>query len=293
MKDYNLKDIRKDFKEKGIFYTDAKLALRMKSYLPDNISEVYDPTCGNGSLLSVFGDDVKKYGQEINPSQAEEAKARLRNACIITGDTLISPAFIGKKFGAIMSNYPFSIKYDPAKIDPFDPRFMTLPCIAPPSKADYMFLAHILYYLDEGGTAVTLNFPGVLYRGAKEGKIREWIVRQNYVDEVVNIEGGHFIDTSISTAIIVLKKGRKNDDTVRFTDNPTGKYRDVPLHEIKDNDYNLSVSTYVETSDGERGKIDIDELEVRIMRIRARRMKIENELDDLLKELKNELITVL
>lgn len=287
MKNYDIKSLRQEFKEKGIFYTDTRLALKMKSYLPDNITEVYDPTCGNGQLLSVFGDDVEKYGQEINPSQAEYARERLINAHIVTGDTLVSPAFMEKKFSAIVANYPFSIKYDPAKIESLDPRFMQLPCMAPLSKADYMFLAHIIHYLDDGGTAVTLNFPGILYRGAKEGKIREWMLRQNYVDEVVNIEGGYFVDTSIHTAIIVLKKGRKDNEKIRFTDNLTGKSRDIPLSEIKDNDFNLSVSTYVDTQTGEQKEIDINEIEARIRQIRERRMKIENELDNFLEGFKN------
>lgn len=283
MKEYNIKNIREDFKSKGIFYTDIKLADKLKSFLPEDITEVYDPTCGSGNLLSVFNDEVRKYGQEINPSQAKEAIDRLVNADIATGDTLVNPAFLGKKFKAIIANYPFSIKYNIADINPFDPRFMPLPCLAPESKADYMFIAHILYYLDDYGTAVTLNFPGILYRGNKERKIREWILRNNYIDEVVQIEGGYFVDTQISTALFVFKKNR-DKDTVKFSDNLTGKSRDVFLSEIYDNDCNLSVSSYIETNNNKE-EIDIEEVNRRLCRIKTRREQLEIEIDRIIKDL--------
>ena len=80
MKEYNLKNIKQDFKEKGIFYTPPELALFLKSLLPEDVKEIYDPTCGNGSLLSVFDDNVIKYGQDINAEQVEIAMGRLKKA---------------------------------------------------------------------------------------------------------------------------------------------------------------------------------------------------------------------
>ena len=88
MKDYNLKTIRQDFKSKGIFYTTKDLALYLKSFLPDDVKEIYDPTCGNGGLLSVFGDDVEKYGQDINAEQVQNARENLMNFHGAVGDTL-------------------------------------------------------------------------------------------------------------------------------------------------------------------------------------------------------------
>ena len=79
MKDFNLKNIRQDFKDKGIFYTTKELALYLKSFLPEDVKEIYDPTCGNGGLLSVFGDDVEKYGQDINADQVQVAQENLKN----------------------------------------------------------------------------------------------------------------------------------------------------------------------------------------------------------------------
>lgn len=235
---YDIKSIRQDFKEKGIFYTQPELALFLKSFLPDDVEEIYDPTCGNGGLLSVFNDGVQKYGQDINAEQVHDAERRLKNFHGVIGDTLKEPAFIDRKFKYIIANPPFSIKWEPKT----DERFEPLPCLPPPSKADYAFIAHILHYLAEGGTAVVLNFPGVLYRGNAEGKIRRWLVEQNYIDAVVAVDGGQFVDTKIATAVLVLKKNRSTTD-VRFIHNDLERI--VPVSEIAGNDFQLSVSSYI------------------------------------------------
>ena len=142
MADYSIKSIRQDFKNKGIFYTPEKLSKFMRNLLPAEVDEIYDPTCGAGNLLSVFGDEVKKYGQDINSEQVEFAKTRLKNFEGIAGDTLKSPAFKDKKFNYIIANYPFSIKWEPF----VDERFEKCPVLPPPSKADYAFILHILHY---------------------------------------------------------------------------------------------------------------------------------------------------
>ena len=112
---YNLKTIKKEFSEKGIFYTPVELANYLKSFLPENVNEVYDPTCGDGGLLCVFEDDVKKYGQELNEEQLIVAQNRLVNFEGVCGDTLSNPAFKNKKFKAIIANPPFGIKWTPNK----------------------------------------------------------------------------------------------------------------------------------------------------------------------------------
>lgn len=241
MVDYNIKNIRQEFKDHGVFYTPPELAFKLKQYVDFAPDEVYDPTCGSGSLLSVFDDDVKKFGQELNPAQLEEAKTRLVNFEGIAGDTLKAPGFIGKKFKCIVANYPYSVKWEPA----VDERFENAPCLPPPSKADYAFILHILHYLNDDGVAVTLNFPGILYRGQREGKIREWLIKQNYIDKVISIPPNTFVDTSIATVIIIFKKNRATTD-VYFEDTALEKARVVSLNEIADNDYNLSVSNYIE-----------------------------------------------
>lgn len=276
--EHSVKSIRKKFKEQGVFYTDMELARKLKSYLPAGLDEVYDPTCGNGQLLSVFGNGVAKYGQEIDTEQADTCRRRLEGAHIATGDTLVAPAFADRRFKGIVSNYPFSLKYDPQAIDPFDPRFSWLPCTAPPSKADYMFIAHILHYLDDGGVAATLNFPGILYRGAREGRIRESIVRLNLVDRVVAVGGKHFVDTAIPTAIVVFRKGRAETSVV-FEDMESGKSATVPFEEIKANGFNLSVTTYVDVAEQE-AETDIRALNARIREMRERRERLEREIDE-------------
>lgn len=236
---YNIKSIRQDFKSKGVFYTDTKLAERLKMLIGE-CTEVYDPTCGDGALLSVFDNDVKKYGQELNAEQLQVCQERLVNFEGYAGDTLVSPAFFDRKFDAIVANPPFSIKWNPQP----DERFMGVPCLPPPSKADYAFLLHILYMLSDNGRAVVLNFPGVLYRGQREGKIRQWLVEQNVIERVEHIHGGFFVDTSIATCIIVLNKNKKTTD-VEFYDLEKDKSYTATIEEIRHNDYNLSVNSYI------------------------------------------------
>lgn len=247
---YSVKSIREEFKAKGVFYTDERLAKLLASYIPEDVTEIYDPTCGGGNLLAVFGDDVRKYGQEINAEQAAQCAMRLKNAEIASGDTLHNPSFMNRKFRYIVANYPFSVKWDPVGLEN-DPRFDGAPCLPPPSKIDYAFIMHILYMLDEGGTAATLNFPGILYRGQREGKIRAWIVEKNVIDRVELIEGGYFEDTKVATALIVFKKGRQKE-TVTFSDHEKGLEREVSMDEIRENDYNLSVTTYVQPEEPDR-----------------------------------------
>ena len=238
---YNLKSIKKQFAENGVFYTPPELAELLKSYIKFKPKTVYDPTCGDGSLLSVFDDDVAKYGQEINGEQLEVAKNRLVNFTGFCGDTLTSPAFGDMKFSCIIANPPFSIKWQPFE----DERFSTSPVLPPPSKADYAFILHILHYLTNDGIAVTLNFPGILYRGQKEGKIRQWLVEENYIERVCHIPCNTFVDTKIATALVVFRKNKDTTDVI-FEDRQTGKERVVTFEEIKDNDFNLCVNTYIQ-----------------------------------------------
>lgn len=253
MKDYNIKSIRQDFKQKGIFYTQKELAEYIKSLLPANVNRVYDPTCGNGGLLSVFDDSVEKYGQDINAEQVEEAAKRLGNFHGVADDTLKAPAFKDMKFDYIVANPPFSIKWEPFQ----DERFKA-PVLPPPSKADYAFNLHILHYLSDKGIAAVLNFPGILYRGNREGVIRQWLVEQNYIEKVIAIAGNKFADTSIATCVIVYNKAKTNTD-ILFIDDETGRQRSVLFEEVKENDFNLSVNLYIQA---ETVKEDIDPIEL-------------------------------
>ena len=257
---YSIKSIRKQFAEQGVFYTDERLARMLADEIyktSSNIEEVYDPTCGAGNLLAVFPDDVAKYGQEINPEQAEVAMQRLTNAHIATGDTLVNPAFTDRKFRHIVANYPFSIKWQPAP----DARWDDAPTLPPPSKADYAFILHIISMLADDGVAVTLNFPGVLYRGNREAKIREWLVRKNLIDSVTWIEGGYFEDTTIATALIVFKKDR-SDTSIKFADHEKQLEYTATFSEIEANGFNLTPSSYITI---EEEKIEVDPIALELM----------------------------
>ena len=254
-KQKSIKNIRQEFKDKGVFYTPLALAERLKSYIDIKPKTVYDPTCGAGNLLSVFDDDIIKYGQELDAEQL--ALIDLPNFKGYAGDTLEDDGFKDLKFDCIVANPPFSVKWNPNNHKD-DIRFKYCPVLPPPSKADWAFMLHILYHLSNDGIAVILEFPGILYRGNKEGKIRQWFVENNYIYRVENIPGNTFRDTTIGTCLIVLKKNKKNTDIIISND---GLERSVPFKEIKENDFNLSPSTYVFK---EEPKEKIDPLELQI-----------------------------
>lgn len=244
--DVSAKTYRKKLAEKGVFHTDEKLAKEIASYIPQSIidayGEVYDPTCGCGALLSVFPDNVKKYGQELDPDMAEYCRNNLVNCEIAAGDTLEKPAFLSRSFPAIVANYPFSIKWEPKDSDiiPFG-----CPCLPPKSKADFAFILHILYMLADNGVASVLCSPGIGYRGGAEAKLRKWLVDTGWIEKVVLYEGNHFQDTKIPTMLLVLKKNRTTTD-ITFKDNESGIERVVPVEEVRQNDFTLAINRYIE-----------------------------------------------
>ena len=170
MKQKSIKSIRQEFRKGGVFYTPPELAEKLKEYVDISVKTVYDPTCGAGNLLRVFDDDVEKYGQEIDAEQLHGID--IPNFHGAAGNTLMCDAFPDMKFDCIVANPPFSVKWEPDKLDD-DPRFSAAPVMAPPSKAEWAFMQHILYHLSDEGVAVVLEFPGILYRGQREGKIRQ------------------------------------------------------------------------------------------------------------------------
>lgn len=239
MKQKSIRNIRQEFKDNGVFYTPPALAEKLKQYVDIDISSVYDPTCGAGNLLSVFPDNIEKYGQELDAEQL--ALIQLPNFTGYAGDTLMDDCFAGMKFDCIVANPPFSVKWHPEALKE-DIRFLNCPAMAPQSKADWAFMLHILHHLSEEGVAVCLEFPGILYRGQREATIRQWFIENNYIDRVVNIPGNTFEDTSISTCIVVLKKNRQTTDVI-FEDG--ARIEAVPLKQIQKNGYVLSVSSYI------------------------------------------------
>lgn len=279
---YNLKTIKEEFKNKGIFYTPKELALFIKSFLPDNVNEVYDPTCGDGALLEVFNDEVIKYGQDINNEQVQAAKLKLKNFIGESGDTLKEDKFRNKKFQYIVANPPFSIKWEP---NVEDERFNVAPALAPKSKADYAFILHILSKLDDKGIAIIMEFPGILYRGNSELKIRQWLIEQNYIDKVIAVPGDKFVDTKIATCIIVLNKNKK-DSNILFIDDNLKKEKIVSFEEIKSNDFNLSVNQYIQ-EEKEEIKIDPFELQVLARKSFLNKLRAELEFDKMVCDMEN------
>lgn len=258
MKDYSVKNIREDFKKQGIFYTPPELARYIKSLVDVEYSNVYDPTCGAGNLLAEFEEHIPKYGQDVMAEAVEWARANIPNFTGAIGDTLKEPAFMDMKFDLIVANPPFSIAWE----EKSDERFEAAPCLPPKSKADYAFILHIIHMLSDNGTAIVMEFPGILYRKAREGKIRKWLIEQNYIEKVIAIPGKKFTDTAIATCVLMLKKNRTKDSII-FEDIELGFSRDVSLGEIADNKYSLNVSTYVQKEE-EKKEIDSIALEYRI-----------------------------
>ena len=196
--------MRKSLKEKGQFYTSEELAKTLKSYLPDDDTPVFDPACGHGSLLAVFPDKVEKFGCDIENDAVFWVEQNLKNFTGYWGDYLESSS---KKFNRIIANPPFSIKwsYDKSILAP--EMMSKVGKLAPRTKADWAFLFKIVEDLSDDGTAVVLNFPGILYR-QNESVFREYFIERNLIDRIVAVPSGHFEDTKISTAILVLKKNR-------------------------------------------------------------------------------------
>ena len=231
-------------------------------------------------------------------------------------DTLTNPQhWDDEPFEVIVSNPPYSIKWagndNPLLIN--DPRYSPAGVLAPKSKADFAFIMHSLSWLATNGTASIVCFPGIFYRGGAEQKIRKYLVDNNFIDCTIQLPDNLFFGTSIATCIMVLKKSKKDnnilfidaskecvkvtnnnkltDENIEhivkiFTDRKDIDYvaKLVSNTEIGENDYNLSVSTYVEKEDT-REKIDIIELNKQIEEIVAREQVLRDEIDRIVTEI--------
>lgn len=263
------------------------------------------------------------FGQEINLTTHNLCRINMflhdinyEKFDIAHGDTLTDPAhWDDEPFEAIVSNPPYSTKWEgdanPLLIN--DPRYAPAGVLAPKSKADLAFTMHILSWLAVNGTAAIVEFPGVLYRSGAEQKIRKYLIDNNYVDAVIQLPPDLFFGTTIATCIIVLKKSKADNSTL-FIDasaqfvrggnknklTPANQQavldafvtradadhfaRLVENSEIADNDYNLSVSSYVEECDT-REVVDITELNAEIVRIVARQQELRTAIDEIVADL--------
>ncbi len=300
-------------KSGGEFFTPqqvSELLARLASHNNPNINKVYDPACGSGSLLLKFAKTVGKenpnlqyFGQEVNPTTYNLCRINMflhnvnfDNFDIRLEDTLLKPQHMqDAPFDAIVSNPPYSLKWE-GKDNPIlinDERYAPAGVVAPKSAADLAFTMHMLWHLSEKGTAAIVEFPGVLYRGGDEKKIRQYLIKHNFVDTVIQLPANLFFGVGIATCIIVLKKSAKTDSSVLFIDASKLFQKDgnknilldehqdkimelfanrkdeqylaklVKNDDILENDCNLSVSSYVEQEDT-REVINIAEVNAKL-----------------------------
>jgi type I restriction enzyme M protein len=320
-------------KSGGEYYTPqevSELLARITVVGKKSVNKVYDPACGSGSLLLKFAkvlgrNGVRRgfFGQEINLTTYNLARINMflhdipyEQFDLAHGDTLLHPMhWDDEPFEAIVSNPPYSIKWEgdanPLLIN--DPRFAPAGVLAPKSKADLAFTMHILNWLAVNGTAAIVEFPGVLYRGGAEQKIRKYLIDNNYVDAVIRLPPDLFFGTTIATCILVLKKSKKTNDVLfidasaeftrvgnknKLTEPHRQKILDaftarenvdhfakvVANAEISERDYLISVPSYVDGKDA-REAVDITALNAEIARIVARQAELRTAIDAIVADL--------
>ena len=322
-------------KSGGEFYTPqevAELLAEITTVGKKEVNKVYDPCCGSGSLLLKFAKVLGKenvrlgfYGQEINITTFNLCRINMflhdinyNHFNIQLGDTLTDPKhWDDEPFDAIVSNPPYSIKWDgdanPLLIN--DPRFSPAGVLAPKSKADLAFTMHMLSWLSTSGTAAIVEFPGVLYRGGVEQKIRKYLIDNNYVDAVIQLSPDLFFGVTIATCIIVLKKSKKDNKTLfidasaefvrsgnknklseenrrkvldAFVERKDAEYfaKLVDNKDIAENDYNIAISSYVVAEDT-REVINITELNEKISKIVVRQSELRTAIDNIVEEIES------
>ena len=320
-------------KSGGEFFTPQEVSELLASLATvgkKEVNKVYDPACGSGSLLLKFAKILGKenvrmgfFGQEINLTTYNLCRINMflhdinyNIFDIAHGDTLTDPKhWDDEPFDAIVSNPPYSIKWegDSNTLLINDPRFAPAGVLAPKSKADLAFTMHMLSWLSTIGTAAIVEFPGVLYRGGAEQKIRKYLVDNNYIDTVIQLPPDLFFGTTIATCIIVLKKSKK-DNKILFIDASSEFVRGgnknklteenrtkilkafiarkdddyfaklVDSKTIEENDYNIAVSNYVVQKDI-REVVDIKKLNAEIKDIVARQNKLRKAIDEIVADI--------
>ena len=322
-------------KSGGEYYTPqevSELLAEITTVGKKEVNKVYDPCCGSGSLLLKFAkvlgrDNVRQgfYGQEINLTTYNLCRINMflhdinyHKFDIAHGDTLTDPHhWDDEPFDAIVSNPPYSIKWDGDNNPLFinDPRFSPAGVLAPKSKADLAFTMHMLTWLSTSGTAAIVEFPGVLYRGGAEKKIRKYLIDNNYVDAVIQLPPDLFFGTTIATCILVLKKSKSDNKTLfidasaefvrgsaknKLSEENRKKILDafskredieyfaklVDNKDIAENEYTISVSNYVVAEDT-REVVDITKLNKEIEQIVAKQSELRRSIDEIVQEIEN------
>ena len=263
-------------KKAGEFYTPHEVSEVLAKLATVSLDQenkkpsVYDFACGSGSLLLTLKDEVKNkilyYGQELNTTTYNLARMNLMmhgvpydRMTLKNADTLEQdwPDGIDAQgtdrprfFDVVVANPPYSARWDNSDRKLKDPRFKDYG-LAPKTKADYAFLLHGLYHLDQNGTMAIVLPHGVLFRGAKEGKIREALLKKNQIDAIIGMPAGLFYSTGIPTVVLVLKKNRPNKD-VLFIDASKGFEKGKNQNKLREEDIDKIINTYKERKDVER-----------------------------------------
>jgi type I restriction enzyme M protein len=322
-------------KSGGEYYTPqevSELLARITVVGKTQVNKVYDPAVGSGSLLLKFANVLGKenvrqgfFGQEINLTTYNLARINMflhdvnyEHFSLAHGDTLIDPAhWDDEPFEAIVSNPPYSIRWEgdanPLLIN--DPRFAPAGVLAPKSAADLAFTMHMLSWLAVNGTAAIVQFPGVMYRGGAEQKIRKYLIDNNYVDAVIQLPADLFFGTTIATCILVLRKSKKTNDVLfidasaeftrvgnknkllranqqkvldAFTAREDVQHftRLASNEEVASRDYQIAVSSYVEREDT-REAVDIRALNEEIARIVIRQAELRVAIDAIVADLES------
>jgi len=315
-------------KKAGEFYTPqqvSKILAKIVTAGKSEIRNVYDGACGSGSLLLRVGKEAKVYnyyGQEKVSTTYNLARMNMllhdipyQQFDIKNADTLEDPQHTEQRFEAIVANPPYSAKWSADDKFKEDERFSAYAKLAPKSKADFAFIQHFIYQLDDSGTMAIVLPHGVLFRGAAEAAIRKYLIEEkNYLDAVIGLPANIFYGTSIPTCVLVFKKCRKQDDHVLFIDASNsfekGRNQNVlsdehvkkivgtflnreivdkysyaaTLEEIKENDYNLNIPRYVDTFEEEE-PIDLQAVEQRLKEIDQEIKEVDSELEKYFKEL--------
>ncbi len=315
-------------KKAGEFYTPQEVSEILSEIVitgKNRLKSVYDPTCGSGSLLlrtARGGNADAIFGQEKNPTTFNLCRMNMllhgikyKDFEIHNGDTLENDELGELQFDAVVANPPFSAEWTAADKFNNDDRFSKAGVLAPKSKADYAFILHMLYHLNDGGTMACVAPHGVLFRGAAEGKIRKFLIeKKNYIDAIIGLPANIFYGTSIPTCILVMKKCRQEDDNILFIDASKefekvktqnklrpehiqkiiDTYRNrteiekyshcATLKEIEENDYNLNIPRYVDTFEEEE-EIDIQAIMAEIKELEAKRTELDAQIEVYLKEL--------
>jgi type I restriction enzyme M protein len=316
-------------KKAGEFYTPQQVSMVLSKIVTTGktkLRSVYDPTCGSGSLLLRVAKEVKDvayfYGQELNRTTYNLARMNMimhdvhySKFDIKQEDTLERPQHKDKRFEAIVANPPFSTQWSASSLFLTDDRFSQYGKLAPSSKADFAFIQHMIYQLDDNGTMAVVMPHGVLFRGGAEGHIRQYLIEDcNYLDAVIGLPASIFYGTSIPTSILVFKKCRENPEDILFIDasqhfdklktqnvlSPdhinkiVSTYRErrteekysyvAPLSEVKANDYNLNIPRYVDTFEAE-DSINIAEIAQKLKDIDTSMAATDQTIADFCKEL--------